>query len=59
MCLTLILPNLLFSQPCVDKTMGCFLYYDLLVQAAGYVGNTDWEANTYCIGTSQGEVSRI
>lgn len=46
MCLTLILPNLLFPQPCVDKTLGCFLSYDVLVQAAGYVVNTDQEANT-------------
>lgn len=54
MYLTLILLN--FLQPCVDKTLGCFLYYDLLVQAAGYVANTHQEANTYFIGTSQGIV---
>lgn len=59
MYLTLILPNLLFTQPCVDKTLGCFLCSDLLVQAAGYVVNTEQEANTYCMGTSQAEVSRI
>lgn len=44
MYLTLILLN--FPQPCVDKTLGCFLYYDLLVQSAGYVVNTYQEANT-------------
>lgn len=59
MYFTLILSNLLFPQPCVDKTLGCFLYYDLLVQAAGCVVDTDQEANPYCMGTSQGEVSRI
>lgn len=59
MYLTLILPNLHFPLPCVDKSLGCFLYYDFLVQAAGYVFPTDQEANTYCVGTSQSEVSRI
>lgn len=59
MYLTLILPSLLFSQPSVDKTLGCFLYYDLRVQAAGYVVNTDQETNIYCIATSQCEISRI
>lgn len=59
MYLTLILPNLLFPEPCIDKTLGFFLYYDLLVQAAGCVVNTDQETDTHCIATSQGEVSRI